>query len=719
MLRKLWVSSLLLDLLFLFLFCNSSNAATLKSDDVMNDRNYLITKEERRFLAVTDYGQISAVDINDGYGGPCQLQFITLEPNSLFLPVLLQTDMVFYVNTGRGRFGWVDNEEAHRMEIQKGDIYTIESGSIFYVQSLAEPTKEKLMIYALFTNKISENAQETFNVAYSNLNDWVLGFDKRILQMAFQVSEEVIEGIIKAEKPPSIVQMMTTRSKADHLNWKEEIVEALVGDDNLHALFNSRRAFNVFRKRRDFASYNGWSLTVDYKDLAALERSDTGVFMVNLTKGSMMGPHWNSRAAEIAVVVQGQGMVHMVCSSNGVQCKNTRFRVKEGDVFMVPRFQPMAEISFNDDSLVFMGFTMMTRNNQPQFLAGKRSVFQSISQDILAMAFNIPTTTVSRLVYAKIKGSILECASCAEDEEKKMKEEIEKQRQEEARKRCEEEEAMKRQEEEEARKRKEEEEARKREEEKKRREEENRKRKQEEEAREREKQKKRQEEEEARKRKEEEAKKREEEEKRRQKEEEARRREEEEKKRQKEEEARRREKEKKRQEEEMEEAREREEAKRRQEKEDRKRKEEEEASKREEEEKKRQEEEDRKRKEEEEARKKEEEKKRRQEEEDKMKQEEEARKQQEEEAKKKQEEEEATKRQEEARKREEEERKRQEEENRREEKERGDGEGEKGVWKNLSRISLLALLILVTLVSLRERERKWREWKKEKWMTLV
>lgn len=100
------------------------------------------------------------------------------------------------------------------------------------------------------------------------------------------MSEEVIEGIIKAEKPPSIVQMMTTRSKADHLNWKVEIVEALVGDDNLHALFNSRRAFNVFRKRRDFASYNGWSLTVDYKDLAALERSDTGVFMVNLTKVS-------------------------------------------------------------------------------------------------------------------------------------------------------------------------------------------------------------------------------------------------------------------------------------------------------------------------------------------------------------------------------------------------------------------------------------------------
>lgn len=66
---------------------------------------------------------------------------------------------IYLCGSGRERFGWVVDEDAHRMEIQKGDIYTIESGSIFYIQSLAEPTKEKLMIYALFTKKISENAQ--------------------------------------------------------------------------------------------------------------------------------------------------------------------------------------------------------------------------------------------------------------------------------------------------------------------------------------------------------------------------------------------------------------------------------------------------------------------------------------------------------------------------------------------------------------------------------
>jgi hypothetical protein len=60
----------------------------------------LVKKEERRSLVVTEYGEISATEIIDGMGALYHLQFLTLEPNSLFLPVLLHADMVFFVNTG-------------------------------------------------------------------------------------------------------------------------------------------------------------------------------------------------------------------------------------------------------------------------------------------------------------------------------------------------------------------------------------------------------------------------------------------------------------------------------------------------------------------------------------------------------------------------------------------------------------------------------------------
>lgn len=63
----------------------------------------LVKKEERIPVVATEYGEISAVDIDDGTGTGrhnYHLQFITLEPNSIFLPVLLNADMVFYVQTG-------------------------------------------------------------------------------------------------------------------------------------------------------------------------------------------------------------------------------------------------------------------------------------------------------------------------------------------------------------------------------------------------------------------------------------------------------------------------------------------------------------------------------------------------------------------------------------------------------------------------------------------
>lgn len=60
----------------------------------------LVTKESRRTLAWTESGHITAADVHDGHGGAYHLQFITFEPASLFLPVLLHTDMVFYVQSG-------------------------------------------------------------------------------------------------------------------------------------------------------------------------------------------------------------------------------------------------------------------------------------------------------------------------------------------------------------------------------------------------------------------------------------------------------------------------------------------------------------------------------------------------------------------------------------------------------------------------------------------
>uniref|UniRef100_A0A9I9CSJ7 Cupin type-1 domain-containing protein n=1 Tax=Cucumis melo TaxID=3656 RepID=A0A9I9CSJ7_CUCME len=555
---------------------------------------------ERIQLLKTEYGDISAVDFDDGSRfGPYHLQFITLEPNSLFLPVLLHSDMVFYIHTGSGRLNWFDENDLKEVDLRRGDLYRLHPGSIFYLQSSLEIEREKLRIYALF----SSTDEDSFNPslgAYSRVTDLVRGFGKEVLRKAFMAPDEVIEEIMTAKRPPLIVHAAaptpSIRAKSSS-PWEFEarLLKAFLGGDASGIEFNKKKKkkkgiYNVYEVDPDFENCNGWSLTVTKKNSHQLKGSNIGFLVVNLTAGSMMGPHWNPRAWEIGIVTSDEpGVVHVGCSStsaNSSKCKNWSFVVEKGDIFVVPRFHPMAQMSFNNGTFVFVGFSTTNGHNMPQFFVGSSSVLQLVDREVLAWSFDVNVTTVDRLLKARVESIILECTSCAEEEVRKMEEEAEREREEEEERKREEEERRKR-EEEEQRKR-EEEEQRKREEE------ERRKREEEEEA----------EREEERKREEEEA----------QREEERRRRREEEEKREKEreeEEQRRREEEEQQQEEE--EAQREEERRRRREEEERKREEEEgekereEEQQQEEEEAKREEEEERKREEEREAKREEEE----------------------------------------------------------------------------------------------------------------
>lgn len=92
-------SSSLIPIFFLLLALPSSAS---RNDGWLEGAEPAVKRaNERKSLLKTEFGEISAVNFNDGSRfGPYHLQFITLEPNSLFLPVLLHSDMVFYVHTG-------------------------------------------------------------------------------------------------------------------------------------------------------------------------------------------------------------------------------------------------------------------------------------------------------------------------------------------------------------------------------------------------------------------------------------------------------------------------------------------------------------------------------------------------------------------------------------------------------------------------------------------
>lgn len=75
-------------------------AATSARDDEHKKLELLAKKNEWRSVVSTDYGKISDVKIGDGVNGSYYLQLIEMDPNALFLPVILHADMILYVHSG-------------------------------------------------------------------------------------------------------------------------------------------------------------------------------------------------------------------------------------------------------------------------------------------------------------------------------------------------------------------------------------------------------------------------------------------------------------------------------------------------------------------------------------------------------------------------------------------------------------------------------------------
>ncbi|KAG7618665.1 Vicilin-like seed storage protein [Arabidopsis thaliana] len=438
----------------------------------------LIKKDQWKPIFETKFGQISTVQIGNGCGGmgPYKIHSITLEPNTILLPLLLHSDMVFFVDSGSGILNWVD-EEAKSTEIRLGDVYRLRPGSVFYLQS--KPVDiflgTKLKLYAIFSNN-DECLHDPCFGAYSSITDLMFGFDETILQSAFGVPEGIIELMRNRTKPPLIVsETLCTPGVANTWQLQPRLLKLFAGSADLvdnkkkkekKEKVKKAKTFNVFESEPDFESPYGRTITINRKDLKVLKGSMVGVSMVNLTQGSMMGPHWNPWACEISIVLKGAGMVRVlrssISSNTSSECKNVRFKVEEGDIFAVPRLHPMAQMSFNNDSLVFVGFTTSAKNNEPQFLAGEDSALRMLDRQVLAASLNVSSVTIDGLLGAQKEAVILECHSCAEGEIEKLKVEIERKKIDDERKRRhderkkEEEEAKR--EEEERRKREEEEE---------------------------------------------------------------------------------------------------------------------------------------------------------------------------------------------------------------------------------------------------------------------
>ncbi|KAE9620544.1 hypothetical protein Lal_00019574 [Lupinus albus] len=445
-------------LLLLFIICNGmaltmglveyKEKRTVKEEwTSMSSESSLFLMHDSKSVVKTEAGEM----IMKNYGGGGILErrmhigFITMEPKSLFIPQYLDSNLAIFIRTGEANLGVIYENDLGERRLKAGDVYIIPAGSPFYLVNVLEG--QRLHIICSIESKENLGA-DSFHSFYLGGRDSVLsGFRSEILETAFNASRTEVRKIFTKEVEGPIVYLddshaptlwtkfleLKKEDKVQHMkgmlqfdqedeeekqiswSWKKVLATLLLGRERknkgrVKGTGDSPDSVNLYNRKPDFRNNHGWSIALDGRDYAPLKTARIGIYHVNLTAGSMMAPHVNPIATEYGIVLSGSGRIEIVFP-NGTSAMNTK--IKQGDVFVVPRYFPFCQIASRNGPLEFFGFTTSARRNRPQFLAGAASILRTMMGPELAAAFGVTEDTMRRVVDGQHDAVILASPSAA------------------------------------------------------------------------------------------------------------------------------------------------------------------------------------------------------------------------------------------------------------------------------------------------------------------
>ncbi|KAF4354639.1 hypothetical protein F8388_009630 [Cannabis sativa] len=351
---------------------------------------------DSKHVMKTDAGEMRVMRSSDSKfaQGPLRIGFITMEPKTLFLPQYLDSELTIFIRRGEVKLGFIYKDQLAERKLKTGDVYRISAGSAFYLVNTGEG--QRLHIICSF------DTSESLRIGTFQLKqEDKLQHLKKIV--GFHQGEEEEEDEEELEEDINQEQNQKTT-----WSWRKLLDSLFANRDKKTKDYKGKGkspdSYNLYDGKKGFKNNYGWSIALDEFSYSPLRKSGCGVYLVNLTAGSMMAPHLNPKATEYGIVLKGTGMIQVVYP-NGTSAMNTE--VKEGDVFWVPRYFPFCQIASRAGPMEFFGFTTSARKNRPQFLVGASSILRSMRGPELAAAFGLSLERLGNLTSFQRESVIL------------------------------------------------------------------------------------------------------------------------------------------------------------------------------------------------------------------------------------------------------------------------------------------------------------------------
>lgn len=61
------------------------------------------------------------------------------------------------MDVGNGTLSWANENEVKQIDLERGDVYKLDSGSVFYMESKRDSMGTELKVHAFFTSMSEDN----------------------------------------------------------------------------------------------------------------------------------------------------------------------------------------------------------------------------------------------------------------------------------------------------------------------------------------------------------------------------------------------------------------------------------------------------------------------------------------------------------------------------------------------------------------------------------
>ncbi|KAF5470669.1 hypothetical protein F2P56_011168 [Juglans regia] len=96
--------------------------------------------QDSKSVMRTEAGEMRVIKSLGGkiWDRPLHIGFITMEPQTLFIPQYLDSSLMIFIRRGEAKIGLIYKDELGERRLKTGDLYRIPAGSAFYLVNTAE-----------------------------------------------------------------------------------------------------------------------------------------------------------------------------------------------------------------------------------------------------------------------------------------------------------------------------------------------------------------------------------------------------------------------------------------------------------------------------------------------------------------------------------------------------------------------------------------------------